>query len=757
MKKITNLMCMLVLFGGILNAQSYQEAGKCYAKCVIPAEYQTVTEQVMTSAGSTRLDVVAPAYETVTEKVMVKPAGYKLVAAPGSMTTVTEQIMIKPETVKMIPVPATYETVTERVMTKEETRRIIPVPAKYETVVNDVVYVGDATGISISKGSLSGSGSGSGPGGGGAPGSGGSGGFFTATTTDGGANAAYVLDLTSPDSPFNPNNPNNMLNADFFNPNSPNSPLNPSNPNSPLNPNNPNSPLNPSNPNYNSGGAGSGGFGSGSGSGSGGNAGSGGAGSGSGSGAFGGSGSGGSRGYYGAGGRNVISYGTADATTLGYMNTGTILPYLIKEAMVKIDRKPAQYDTETETIETQSASTKWVQKRGDRNCLSADPNDCLVWCLVEVPAQYKTITKKVRRGCASGYVQAGKSGSSRDECLRVTYTPAQYGARTIMVSPPSYREEVIPAEYTTVTKQVIKTPATVREEVIPAQYKTITKRVTSGAPNYVSVYVAPEYKTVTRRVRKGLKRMNYIDPTGILVMPAGSRNSGAGADNTGTRGYPGAVNPGLGYPISGVPGNGFPSYNPFDNLNVPGDPSSGVNGAGGYPGGTYPGGTNPGGTYPGGTNPDGSNPGGGTGGMGGIGSGSGAGGGSGSGISPLNVGDVDNFYSAGCPSGYTFDPKDGTCKRLLTTPAEYSTVTKRVVTNGGGISEWREVLCQGNVTSDKTRQIQNALRARGYDPGPADNVMGARTKAALVKFQKDNGLPVGQLDFETLKALGVRY
>jgi len=34
--------------------------------------------------------------------------------------------------------------------------------------------------------------------------------------------------------------------------------------------------------------------------------------------------------------------------------------------------------------------------------------------------------------------------------------------------------------------------------------------------------------------------------------------------------------------------------------------------------------------------------------------------------------------------------------------------------------------------------------------------MGARTKAALVKFQKENGLPVGQLDFETLKALGIK-
>jgi hypothetical protein len=33
------------------------------------------------------------------------------------------------------------------------------------------------------------------------------------------------------------------------------------------------------------------------------------------------------------------------------------------------------------------ASTKWEKKPADKNCLSPNPNDCLVWCLVEVPAQ----------------------------------------------------------------------------------------------------------------------------------------------------------------------------------------------------------------------------------------------------------------------------------------------------------------------------------------------------------------------------------
>jgi peptidoglycan hydrolase-like protein with peptidoglycan-binding domain len=51
--------------------------------------------------------------------------------------------------------------------------------------------------------------------------------------------------------------------------------------------------------------------------------------------------------------------------------------------------------------------------------------------------------------------------------------------------------------------------------------------------------------------------------------------------------------------------------------------------------------------------------------------------------------------------------------------------------------------------------VQRALKAAGYDPGPQDNVLGSQTKSALVKYQKDKGLPIGQLDMQTLKSLGI--
>lgn len=36
-------------------------------------------------------------------------------------------------------------------------------------------------------------------------------------------------------------------------------------------------------------------------------------------------------------------------------------------------------------------STKWVKKKANKNCLSPNPEDCMVWCLVNAPAQTSTI------------------------------------------------------------------------------------------------------------------------------------------------------------------------------------------------------------------------------------------------------------------------------------------------------------------------------------------------------------------------------
>jgi peptidoglycan hydrolase-like protein with peptidoglycan-binding domain len=53
-------------------------------------------------------------------------------------------------------------------------------------------------------------------------------------------------------------------------------------------------------------------------------------------------------------------------------------------------------------------------------------------------------------------------------------------------------------------------------------------------------------------------------------------------------------------------------------------------------------------------------------------------------------------------------------------------------------------------------QVQERLRALGFDAGPVNGDFGAKTQAALAQFQLSEAIPAsGQLDDPTLAALGV--
>jgi len=59
------------------------------------------------------------------------------------------------------------------------------------------------------------------------------------------------------------------------------------------------------------------------------------------------------------------------------------------------------------------------------------------------------------------------------------------------------------------------------------------------------------------------------------------------------------------------------------------------------------------------------------------------------------------------------------------------------------------------VTSDDIRKAQNALKAKGLNPGE-DGRMDAKTQQAMRDFQKSNNLPVtGVLDDKTAEKLGI--
>ncbi|MDP8080099.1 peptidoglycan-binding domain-containing protein [Phocoenobacter skyensis] len=87
-------------------------------------------------------------------------------------------------------------------------------------------------------------------------------------------------------------------------------------------------------------------------------------------------------------------------------------------------------------------------------------------------------------------------------------------------------------------------------------------------------------------------------------------------------------------------------------------------------------------------------------------------------------------------------------------PAEYKTITKRVVETKPHL-EWRGILCETNTTPDLIRRLQTALNKKGYRSGKVDGVLGRDTLRAVIKYQRANNLPSGQLTLATLKSLGL--
>lgn len=81
----------------------------------------------------------------------------------------------------------------------------------------------------------------------------------------------------------------------------------------------------------------------------------------------------------------------------------------------------------------------------------------------------------------------------------------------------------------------------------------------------------------------------------------------------------------------------------------------------------------------------------------------------------------------------------------------------REISVEGGPPEWKEVVCEDDITKALIMDVQNKLFAQELYLGPIDGLFDNETRNALANFQKAKGLPVGQLDLETLDVLGVEW
>lgn len=140
---------------------------------------------------------------------------------------------------------------------------------------------------------------------------------------------------------------------------------------------------------------------------------------------------------------------------------------MVREESEQLHNVAAVYENVTEKVLVKPAYTTWKRGRGPIERVDNATGE--IMCLVEMPAEYKTVTKRVM-----------KSGpSTRKETIPAVYEVVK---RRVMVEPPKMEKVTIPAEYKTVrVKKMVQAP---KEEriTIPAVYQKVDKRekVTDG-------------------------------------------------------------------------------------------------------------------------------------------------------------------------------------------------------------------------------------------------------------------------------------
>lgn len=135
------------------------KAGECYAKVLVPEQYETKEIKQLVKEAETKIEIVPATYKTVEKKVTIREESSKLELVPATYKTITETIMIEPEKTILTTVPATYKTVTEKVLIKPahtiwkkgrgeiekvdnstgEILCLVEVPAVYETISKQIL------------------------------------------------------------------------------------------------------------------------------------------------------------------------------------------------------------------------------------------------------------------------------------------------------------------------------------------------------------------------------------------------------------------------------------------------------------------------------------------------------------------------------------------------------------------------------------------------------------------------------------------
>ncbi|NTV93836.1 MAG: peptidoglycan-binding protein [Thiobacillus sp.] len=219
-----------------------------------------------------------------------------------------------------------------------------------------------------------------------------------------------------------------------------------------------------------------------------------------------------------------------------------------KPASKKAIEVPAVYETVSERKLVREAYTTWKPGTAS-NVQMVDAKTGEIFCLVEVPAEYQTVTREVLKTPATvryedipaEYTTIKKTVLKTPATTRTIEVPAEYGEREItkLVKPTTTVTKVVPVDYMREVMTMV-TPATEKRVPVPAEYTTVQQQVqVSPAQEYWAQILCDVNATPEKiaEIQKALQAAGYntaitgkLDSQTMNAVTAYQRAKGLPAD-----------------------------------------------------------------------------------------------------------------------------------------------------------------------------------------------------------------------------------
>ena len=171
---------------------------------------------------------------------------------------------------------------------------------------------------------------------------------------------------------------------------------------------------------------------------------------------------------------------------------------LVSPEITELQRVPAEYAIETDQLLVKPAHSIW--KKGSGPITKVDQSTGEIMCLVEVPAVYETIKKRVLKSPETTKEVVVKAAVYKTVKTRIVKEPAK-----------TVRRE-IPAVYQTVAVKKLVTPASTSAVKVPPVYESIntTIKVTDGSLEWAPILCETNVTgDIIRQLQQALNDKNY--------------------------------------------------------------------------------------------------------------------------------------------------------------------------------------------------------------------------------------------------------